>query len=36
VREEISGLVAIPWFIRFAPKDAGELEPEDIEEQIQV
>jgi hypothetical protein len=37
VRETISGLpVEGPWFIRFAPEDAGELEPEDTKEQIPV
>jgi hypothetical protein len=37
VREELSGLaVEGPWFIRFAPEDAGELEPEDTKEQIPV
>jgi hypothetical protein len=37
VREAISGLaVEDPWFIRFAPEEAGELEPEDTKEQIPV
>jgi hypothetical protein len=38
VRHVISGVggVEIPWFIRFAPQDAGQLDPEDIEDQITV
>jgi len=30
------GEVTTPWFIRFYPKDPGELEPSDLEEQLDL
>ncbi len=38
VRDVVASIgdVTEPWFIRFYPKDPGELEPSDLEEQLDL
>jgi hypothetical protein len=38
IGDVVAGIEGItePWFIRFQPKDPGELEPSDLEEQLDL